>query len=693
MLGCPLAAAAVLSCKVQPDRWIAPHLAVRALFDYDRWESWVSQPVQRTPLWPASWLPVVDKTRGSKIAEVQRVWEVYDERLQFMSRRDASLLDESLGLDDVSLAWAVWSQAAESALADAFRFSGRPVPSRGLILGRGAALLRRVQLGGLRVRRVRADIADVFDAADAFLYCDSSVAPLLDMRRRFKAAMNLLDAMIRYGVSLSRSVELTAQWDQILALGPIYPVTLDDLSLDRALDIGAFFHAASDVHRCLSDSIHQVVVHRRDEAVRVWRNWIREDPLVHPYRWLRPDLVPPAPFLQCEPHRTPGGSGVLSDPARIDDEFRKAWLPYFCRSWQRETSLEEFDGEVDGWLPPLPEVHLPRLTVQVLADVVQRKGATAGGQRPLSVLPVVYRSWDLRAGFRLGFPVLFIVLVMVGFLCRLGTLLLLILKRFLLVLLTLMFTFFVADVVKSFDTVDCGILDCVLSRLGLPGWFRHAYFEYHAHVRLRFKLASGLGEPWTRNGGIPQGCPLSMMFIVALYLDNLKCLSRSPELLLHAVRCATKYVRLVGQEPAPGKCVLLSTSREVRKDMKGWVLSHEGDPWSVKFDVRDLGGHLDTTFRGWSSTLAARFVWSFLVLFSFLFFLLIFMVGCVLSALCIYLLPCMELKLLYLLLRVFVSFVLQCVGLCGLVVSLLQVLALFLAFWMGPLVVILLFFV
>ena len=36
------------------------------------------------------------------------------------------------------------------------------------------------------------------------------------------------------------------------------------------------------------------------------------------------------------------------------------------------------------------------------------------------------------------------------------------------------------------------------------------------------------------------------------------------------------------------------------------VLSQEGDKWSVKFDVRDLGGHLDTTFRGWSATLAAR---------------------------------------------------------------------------------------
>ena len=179
--------------------------------------------------------------------------------------------------------------------------------------------------------------------------------------------------------------------------------------------------------------------------------------------------------------------------------------------------------------------------------------------------------------------------------------------------------------VKSFDTVDRGISDRVLSGLGLPGWFRHANLKYHAHVRLRFKLASGLGEPWTRDGGIPQGCSLSMMFIVALHLplcrypaahggvqpqlyaDNRKCVSRDPDLLLNAARFTTGYVQLVGQEPAPSKCVLLSTSSEVGKDMKDWVLSQEGDKWSVKFDVQDLGGrHLDTTFRGWSSTFAAR---------------------------------------------------------------------------------------
>ena len=130
--------------------------------------------------------------------------------------------------------------------------------------------------------------------------------------------------------------------------------------------------------------------------------------------------------------------------------------------------------------------------------------------------------------------------------------------------------------------------------------------------------------PWTRDERIPQGYHLSMMFKVALYLpwcrylsaqegvqpqlyaDNLKCVSMDPAFLLHAARFTTGYVQLVSQEPAPCKCLLLSTSKAVRKDMKDWVLSEEGDKWSVKFGVRDRGGHLDTTFRGWSATLASR---------------------------------------------------------------------------------------
>ena len=38
-------------------------------------------------------------------------------------------------------------------------------------------------------------------------------------------------------------------------------------------------------------------------------------------------------------------------------------------------------------------------------------------------------------------------------------------------------SFFVADVVRSFDTVDRGVLDRVLSGKGLPAWLRHVHFE------------------------------------------------------------------------------------------------------------------------------------------------------------------------------------------------------------------------
>ena len=38
--------------------------------------------------------------------------------------------------------------------------------------------------------------------------------------------------------------------------------------------------------------------------------------------------------------------------------------------------------------------------------------------------------------------------------------------------------------------------------------------------------------------------------------------------------------------------------------MRGWIVTDEGDRWSVKLDVRDLGRHLDSTVRSWSAALA-----------------------------------------------------------------------------------------
>ena len=47
---------------------------------------------------------------------------------------------------------------------------------------------------------------------------------------------------------------------------------------------------------------------------------------------------------------------------------------------------------------------------------------------------------------------------------------------------------------------------------------------------------------------------------------------------------------LLGSPLGMSDWLVRSLSRVVRKDMKEWVLSQEGDKWSVKFDVRDLGG-------------------------------------------------------------------------------------------------------
>ena len=114
----------------------------------------------------------------------------------------------------------------------------------------------------------------------------------------------------------------------------------------------------------------------------------------------------------------------------------------------------------------------------------------------------------------------------------------------------------------------------------VPAWFRRVYLAFHRDVRLRFKLAAGFGVAWKRDGGIPQGCPLSMVFIVALYTpwcrylesqvsispqlyaDNLKCTSYSVDSVLAAAQYTVSYVHAVGQEASPRKCVLLSTSQD-----------------------------------------------------------------------------------------------------------------------------------
>ena len=132
-IGCPLCAAAVLSCEVVSDRWVQPHLAVRTWFAAERSSARVTQPRRFTPLWLAFWVPSVDRSRGSKSAQVWRIWEIYDDRLGWIGADDACCIDDAS--EDVSGAWVAWSSAAERALVDAFCLADGPIPERGFLPG------------------------------------------------------------------------------------------------------------------------------------------------------------------------------------------------------------------------------------------------------------------------------------------------------------------------------------------------------------------------------------------------------------------------------------------------------------------------------------------------------------------------------------------------------------------------------
>ena len=248
--------------------------------------------------------------------------------------------------------------------------------------------------------------------------------------------------------------------------------------------------------------------------------------------------------------------------------------------------------------------------------------STPLGQRPLSVLPVVYRLW---ASLRLGHLREWVEGWLPKSVYSIGNGLSSVEAWFSTAL-------DIEEVLSGTGGDNCMFcllmslspLICALGRLGLPDWFRGVYYSFHSQVRLRFKLASRLGESWCRDGGIPQGCPLSMVFIVALcvpwcrhldslpdvkpqlYADNLKCSAARPRALFESAYFTAKYVRLVGQDVSPGECVLLSTSRAVRKAMKLWDISGDGGYWKVQLDVRDLGGHLDFTFRARAGALSKR---------------------------------------------------------------------------------------
>ena len=69
------------------------------------------------------------------------------------------------------------------------------------------------------------------------------------------------------------------------------------------------------------------------------------------------------------------------------------------------------------------------------------------------------------------------------------------------------------DLFKRFDQILRALLYRILQVAGFPMGILSAYQSYHENVNLYTSFHGSIGTPHKHRCGIPQGCPLSMIFI------------------------------------------------------------------------------------------------------------------------------------------------------------------------------------
>ena len=81
-----------------------------------------------------------------------------------------------------------------------------------------------------------------------------------------------------------------------------------------------------------------------------------------------------------------------------------------------------------------------------------------------------------------------------------------------------------ADIFKCFDQVSRPLLYHIAQVAGFPPNILHAYRSFQDNVSIYNSLGTGIGSAHRRANGIPQGCPLSMMFLALLMRPWMSCM-------------------------------------------------------------------------------------------------------------------------------------------------------------------------
>ncbi len=73
-----------------------------------------------------------------------------------------------------------------------------------------------------------------------------------------------------------------------------------------------------------------------------------------------------------------------------------------------------------------------------------------------------------------------------------------------------------ADIMKFFDQILMPLVYELLRVAGMPASILSTYRRFQEGLKVHNSLAGSIGHPYVRKCSIPQGCPLSMLFMAAL---------------------------------------------------------------------------------------------------------------------------------------------------------------------------------
>ena len=136
-----------------------------------------------------------------------------------------------------------------------------------------------------------------------------------------------------------------------------------------------------------------------------------------------------------------------------------------------------------------------------------------------------------------------------------------------------------ADVYKCFDQIQRPLMYEILRKGGMPERVLTPYAKFLEQLEVRNTVVGGIGTPYKRPTGIPQGDPFSMMVttmmmrpwlvqmrqaavVPRILADDLQILARGPNHLSHfeyAFDATHKHLYDMGARIAPKKSVVFSS--------------------------------------------------------------------------------------------------------------------------------------